>query len=1012
MLNPKSKKMTHLLSSGRTLNSPIRISFLFLFTILASHVFAQDITFDVLQYKGGYNISCHGLSNGHIDATIVGGTAPYTYSWSNGATTQDLSAIPAGSYTLTVTDSLGQTDTKSITLYQPNTMSTTLSPSSYGGYNISIHGHNNGNITTDITGGAPPYTYSWNTGSTQSHINNLYVGTYSVTVTDENACTSTQSTTLTEPAALQVSISLSHHDSYNLNCYSGSDGEINLTVSGGVPPYYYDYGTGNGEDNQNDYLHNLPAGDYYISVSDNLGAYKDSLITLTQPPAFTVTLSSPTFGNGHNTACNGCSDGSAEVASVSGGVHPYTYLWTGGTAGNLLSNIGAGIYTLTATDSRSCTAVKTITLTEPAPNDWSKTGSAADSTNFLGTTNSTPLILKTAGTTRMRITTDGDVGIGTNTPIAKLDVNGDLRATGDVFFGGSQRISYIPATGSTPAVLRFGGLIPYPGPTLSPCFSPTLSVNQFAGLLQSFGTNSDGGMMNVLNMGFDGENGVIDVAGTSNGSSPILRLNYQCGKDVDICTGSNGGNIHLTTPTTGNVGVGVDNPTEKLDLGGNVKLNSNTIYLKNDTYHGLKYSTSFSSSTGPTMDGPVLFGYSNGALGTTGAGEKTALFWDNSGNIGIGTGITPPIAKLEVKDGSILFHGTGTTPTEGPGTRMMWIPSKNAFRAGEAVGIEWDDAEIGSHSAAFGYGVKASGGASFAIGTYNTASGAGAIVGGYANTASGNYSCAFGQSAIAQSYASFVIGRYNKTSSSYNASSWIATDPIFIVGNGSPSSLSDAFIVLKNGNSGVGTNSPEDLLQVGKDLTKVVMGSAYGADLGYGTSYIGLNASRQSSTWSTGTDTYNNGGSVIIGDVSGGIAFSTIPVVSGGAIQTGIPDATIRDNTKLYIASAGGVGVNTRNIGAYQLAVNGDIHAKKVVVDLVGWGDFVFYKDYKLKSLKEVESFISKNGHLPEFPTAKEIETNGADLGELLKLQMQKIEELTLYIIEQNKRIELLESQR
>ena len=69
----------------------------------------------------------------------------------------------------------------------------------------------------------------------------------------------------------------------------------------------------------------------------------------------------------------------------------------------------------------------------------------------------------------------------------------------------------------------------------------------------------------------------------------------------------------------------------------------------------------------------------------------------------------------------------------------------------------------------------------------------------------------------------------------------------------------------------------------------------------------------------------------------------------------------------------------------------------------------MFGRNYKLKPLEEVENYIKQNGRLPEIPSAKEVETNGADLGELVKLQMQKIEELTLYIIEQNKRIEALE---
>ena len=110
--------------------------------------------------------------------------------------------------------------------------------------------------------------------------------------------------------------------------------------------------------------------------------------------------------------------------------------------------------------------------------------------------------------------------------------------------------------------------------------------------------------------------------------------------------------------------------------------------------------------------------------------------------------------------------------------------------------------------------------------------------------------------------------------------------------------------------------------------------------------------------------------------------------------------------------SSGNVGIGTdlaSNVANYKLSVNGNIRAKRVVVETL-WSDFVFANTYKLNSLEYVEEYIKLNGHLPEIPNAFEIEKNGADLGGLVKLQMQKIEELTLYIIQQNKRIELLES--
>lgn len=108
----------------------------------------------------------------------------------------------------------------------------------------------------------------------------------------------------------------------------------------------------------------------------------------------------------------------------------------------------------------------------------------------------------------------------------------------------------------------------------------------------------------------------------------------------------------------------------------------------------------------------------------------------------------------------------------------------------------------------------------------------------------------------------------------------------------------------------------------------------------------------------------------------------------------------------------GNVGIGTdltSNASSFKLSVNGNIRAKKIVVE-TSWSDFVFDKDYKLPELAAVEKFINENGHLPEMPSAKEIETKGGDMGELIKLQMQKIEELTLYVIDLKKEIDKIKT--
>ncbi|OFY94783.1 MAG: hypothetical protein A2491_01430 [Bacteroidetes bacterium RIFOXYC12_FULL_35_7] len=107
--------------------------------------------------------------------------------------------------------------------------------------------------------------------------------------------------------------------------------------------------------------------------------------------------------------------------------------------------------------------------------------------------------------------------------------------------------------------------------------------------------------------------------------------------------------------------------------------------------------------------------------------------------------------------------------------------------------------------------------------------------------------------------------------------------------------------------------------------------------------------------------------------------------------------------------NGGNVGIGTSNPGSYKLAVEGKIGARAIKITLAPWADFVFEKNYSLTPLNNLESFINKNKHLPNIPPAHEIEKNGLDVAEIIAKQMQKIEELTLYLIELNKKIQKLE---
>jgi hypothetical protein len=180
------------------------------------------------------NVKCNGGNTGAISLVMQGGNPPYTYTWSNGATTQNLTGLTAGNYSVTVKDSKTCTYSVSFTVTQPTALS--LSPTIT---NISCNGGSNGAVNITASGGVTPYTYSWSNGASTQNISGLSAGTYTLTLTDANGCTKIGSYNVTQPTALSVTGVPS-----NVNCNGATTGAITLTVTGGTSPYTYSWSNG------------------------------------------------------------------------------------------------------------------------------------------------------------------------------------------------------------------------------------------------------------------------------------------------------------------------------------------------------------------------------------------------------------------------------------------------------------------------------------------------------------------------------------------------------------------------------------------------------------------------------------------------------------------------------------------------------------------------------------------------------------------------------------------------
>lgn len=303
-----------------------------------------------------------GLSNGEAKATATGGVAPYTYSWSTGATTAEINNLSPGDYTVEVTDANGCTVENTVTINPGSCNNLAITT---GVEDVTCNGFSDGSIISTTTGGNGPFTYSWSNGATTENINNVTAGSYTVTVTDSfTNCTAQSTVTVNEPTVLSAGIAVN-----NVLCFGESTGSLNLTVSGGTPDYTYEWSGGQTIED----LTALPAGNYSVIVTDGNGCTTTAQAVISQPASAVTADVSSTNENGAT-----ANDGTATVLPE-GGTMPYTILWSNGETTNTIDGLDAGDYAVVVTDANGCTYEETITVAStnqvPAPVNDSATTS-------------------------------------------------------------------------------------------------------------------------------------------------------------------------------------------------------------------------------------------------------------------------------------------------------------------------------------------------------------------------------------------------------------------------------------------------------------------------------------------------------------------------------------------------------------------------------------------------------------------------------------------------------------
>jgi uncharacterized repeat protein (TIGR01451 family) len=336
------------------------------------------------------NVLCNGRLTGSINLTVSGGNGGYLYQWSNGQTTEDISGLGAGTYTVLVTDNKACTATRSISITEPTMINVTSLVN-----DVACFGTSTGSVNVNVTGGTGTYSFVWSDGGpATSFRNNLAAGNYVVTVTDANNCTNSHIVVVDQNDEIEIEGVVQ-----NVLCNGGNGGQINVSVNGGVGPYTYAWSNGlPSSSSQN----NLVTGNYTVTVTDLVGCTKTAVFTVSQPPALSLS------GILNPADCFGSADGGVNL-TVTGGVGPYTYAWSNGTGNEDLAGVTAGTYIVTVSDLNNCTSTASYIISEPT----ALTFTSVVTPNCLNQTNGSINLTVSGGTPSYTFTWSG-AGTGSN----------------------------------------------------------------------------------------------------------------------------------------------------------------------------------------------------------------------------------------------------------------------------------------------------------------------------------------------------------------------------------------------------------------------------------------------------------------------------------------------------------------------------------------------------------------------------------------------------------------------
>ena len=322
---------------------------------------------DVLEVEASLvaHINCFGYDDGIATAVGVGGTTPYSFTWSPGGQAGDTAfGLTPGVHTATITDVKGCTNSDTVTIVEPSQLMVSIIDS------LTIlpycTGVNSASLTAAASGGTPGYTYQWNDDpiipQTTSTATYLFAGIYTITATDSRGCIATDTrdidtVTATMTAAIDTQLFAGN---VFVSCFGSNDGMAIVSAWGAHAPYSYQWFGPNGYTANTDTIENLFAGNYSVTISDTNNCSINRSINVTHPDALLFTTFSST-----NETCLGAGNGTVSI-DIQGGSAPFTGIATNNNSGNVINSpmqndsiipaITSGVYTITLTDVNGCSS--------------------------------------------------------------------------------------------------------------------------------------------------------------------------------------------------------------------------------------------------------------------------------------------------------------------------------------------------------------------------------------------------------------------------------------------------------------------------------------------------------------------------------------------------------------------------------------------------------------------------------------------------------------------------------